>query len=84
MPIYDVQCAKCSSTSELLLLHSITDELKCPKCGSTEVEKLISATSSITGKSSFSVPSSGSTCCGSTPNRLNCEGPGSCCGGSLK
>ena len=79
MPIYDVKCLKCNNISELLL-NSTNKELRCPKCDSREVEKLISVTSSMTGKSSTSIPDLGSTCCGTTPDKSNCEGPGSCCG----
>lgn len=77
MPIYDVKCLKCSKISELLL-YNANEKLRCPKCGSTKVDKLISVTSSITGKSF------GSTCCGNTPEKSHCEGPGSCCGNISK
>ncbi len=46
MPIYDVKCLKCNSINELLL-YNTSEELKCPECGSTKVEKLTSVTSSI-------------------------------------
>lgn len=78
MPIYDIQCLECNNVDELLL-HNTNDEIKCTKCGSIEVKKLMSATSSMTGKNSFPTLSPGSSCCGNTPNRSGCEGPGSCC-----
>lgn len=42
MPIYEYSCNKCLSRFELLRRLSDTAEVKCNKCGSDEVEKVIS------------------------------------------
>jgi len=41
MPIHDFHCAQCNQTFELHVRHSDTPQ--CPQCGSTELEKLMSA-----------------------------------------
>lgn len=44
MPIYEYRCDKCSSEFEILV-WSARDEakLKCPKCGHTGVQRVLSA-----------------------------------------
>lgn len=79
MPIHDIICAACGHAGETLQLG--TDPLSCPTCGSTNVEKKLSATSSLTGKAGMTHPGHGDHgCCGSTPGHAGCAGPGSCCG----
>ena len=67
MPIYEYRCRKCGKISELLVgVGSYADELKCSHCGSTDLEKLMSAPAGF----SFSQKSGGlacgrtTTCCG--------------------
>lgn len=40
MPIYDYRCIDCNQTSELLIKVNATPV--CPKCGSENMEKLVS------------------------------------------
>ncbi len=40
MPIYDYQCQNCQETFETLVRGSDTPH--CPKCGSIQLEKLLS------------------------------------------
>lgn len=40
MPLFDFQCTKCGQTSELLVRSTNTPQ--CPKCGSSEMNKLVS------------------------------------------
>lgn len=80
MPIYEVVCPDCGYDGELIQLVS-SAELACPNCQSPNVEKKLSPTSSMTGKSGPSFPGRGDTaCCGSSPDKAGCAGPGSCCG----
>lgn len=47
MPIYEYECSNCDNSFELV--RSINDndkDLKCPKCDSSEVKKLLSVFSS--------------------------------------
>jgi len=54
MPIYEYQCKKCEYVMEVR--HSISEtskslKLKCEKCGSNKLEKLISAPAIINTES---------------------------------
>jgi putative FmdB family regulatory protein len=43
MPIYEYRCASCRKRFSLLLgMTAEPDEEKCPHCGSTEINKLVS------------------------------------------
>lgn len=80
MPIYEIRCKKCQKEGEVLVFSS-KDEIKCSFCGSVEVEKLMSATSSLTGGTSGRLPGANDHgCCGQTTSQAACAGPGSCCG----
>ena len=81
MPIFDIKCVDCDYTGEILVVeHSA--QMICPSCGSSNTTKLMSATSSLTGRSAQSLPGPRDTaCCGSHPGQAEgCAGPGSCCG----
>lgn len=60
VPIYEYRCKKCGKQVEILM-RSSDDILSCPNCGSSSMEKLISAPWVNTRGSS---PSGGLTCCG--------------------
>lgn len=80
MPIFEIACNACGFAGEVLELKSQA-AIKCPTCGSTETRRLMSATSSLTGKTAQYVPGPGDTgCCGQAPGHSGCAGPGSCCG----
>lgn len=80
MPIFELECLNCGHTGEVLVLDS-NAPIQCPGCGSDQTRKLISATSSLTGRSPQKVPGpSDTTCCGNRPGETGCAGPGSCCG----
>lgn len=80
MPIYEIACQDCCQISEVIITGS-SAPIACPGCGSSRTEKLMSATSSLTGRSGQSLPGQGDTaCCGRSPSAAGCAGPGSCCG----
>jgi putative FmdB family regulatory protein len=80
MPLFDFHCEDCGKVSELLMNVS-ADHPQCSFCGSSNLKKLISAHSSLSGASQFRMPGAGDTgCCGSQPHQADCTGPGSCCG----
>ncbi|MDA8137171.1 MAG: zinc ribbon domain-containing protein [Desulfobacteraceae bacterium] len=80
MPIFEIECRQCGFCGEVIKLNS-QKAIACPSCGSTNIHRLISATSSLTGKTSQVFPGVGDTgCCGSVPGHAGCAGPGSCCG----
>jgi putative FmdB family regulatory protein len=81
MPLYDFLCLDCGKVSEMLLTNS-GDAPECLGCGSKNLKRMLSATSSLSGASRNNLPGPGDTaCCGSTPAQAaGCAGPGSCCG----
>jgi putative FmdB family regulatory protein len=68
MPIYEFRCLECSNVFELLELTKGSNKkgMKCPKCNSPEVERLLSRVSVVKssgGKATKTVKDcSGSTC----------------------
>jgi putative FmdB family regulatory protein len=55
MPVYEFECARCQTTfteKETFEEHDRHPEVKCPKCGSTEVHGLVSAVGVKTSKKS--------------------------------
>ena len=66
MPIYEFRCLDCGHVFEFLKLKKEAEEMKCPKCNSEEVERVLSTVNvakSVSGKSSSTVKScSGGTC----------------------
>ncbi len=81
MPLFDYVCRNCGQSSEILIMGS-SDRLKCGNCGGADLEKVLSAPSSMSGMAKQRIPGPGDTgCCGSSPGEAaGCAGPGSCCG----
>lgn len=80
MPIHEVICGHCGFKGEVITL-SASQGVRCPSCGGSDTARLVSATSSLTGKAPAGLPGAGDTgCCGSKPGAAGCAGPGSCCG----
>ena len=80
MPIFEYRCPDCGTLSEILVAAS-EDKPRCNGCGSDELEKMISAHSSMSGLAASKFPDPGDTaCCGSSPAHAGCAGQGSCCG----
>ena len=67
MPIYDVKCRDCSKVSEVFVRGS-EQTVRCPDCGSLELERLISSSYLI--KTNSQTP--GATCCGRSER---CDSP---------
>jgi len=80
MPLYDYVCEDCGKSSELLVFTS-DDPLQCKDCGGSNLKRILSAHSSMSGPTKNTMPGPGDTaCCGSSPGDAGCAGPGSCCG----
>lgn len=57
MPIYEYRCDQCRNHfEELATSASTTVEISCPKCGSREVKKTISASSFRINSGGSSIP----------------------------
>ncbi|MBV8675798.1 MAG: zinc ribbon domain-containing protein [Planctomycetaceae bacterium] len=55
MPIYEFQCKKCSTTfdeKETFQEHDRHPDVKCPQCGSTDVERVLTLAGVKTAKKS--------------------------------
>ena len=80
MPLFDYLCLDCGNHSEILITGS-REQPKCQSCKSTNLKKMISVPSSLSGTSVSKFPGPNDTaCCGSNPTNAGCAGPGSCCG----
>jgi putative FmdB family regulatory protein len=79
MPLYDYRCTECKQVSEILINSVSTQTVRCPECGSQNMEKLISASYMI--KMDRSVP--GATCCGRSERCGSppCSSGNTCVGG---
>jgi len=78
MPIYEYECLKCGTNFEEIV-HQVTNEtLPCPKCNSTDTQKLMSRVGGIgTGKmTSDPACHTGGGC----PGAMACGAGGGCCG----
>lgn len=65
MPIFEYHCLNCGEDFEELVLNS-SQEVKCPKCSQTNLEKLLSACAYKSGnKFVSSTESSACTSCSS-------------------
>lgn len=77
MPIYEYLCKVCGATSEFLIDVGKDENISCKKCGSTEMDRILSV-ASFMGAISERLP--GRTCWGreercQTPP---CSGGGTC------
>lgn len=70
MPIYEYRCSQCDTAFEELHLSAPGKTIACPKCGSANTKKMMSAAGISTGASRD--PACASTCASANP---------SCCGG---
>lgn len=61
MPIYEFKCSKCDHFFEVIVMGSQKDEaVICPKCQSTEFERVVSSTHYAMGGSSGQKAAKGS------------------------
>ncbi len=74
MPIYDFRCHECGRVSEIFLRSANDQVVRCPGCGSQNMERLITASYMI----KMGTPAQGTTCCGRTER---CETPPCSTGG---
>jgi putative FmdB family regulatory protein len=60
MPIYDYACSKCAEQFEVLVRNG--EPVACPECGSTKLEKLLSAPVAHVAGGSNSLPIAQANC----------------------
>lgn len=56
MPIYEFKCTKCEEFFEVIVMGSDDKTIDCPKCRSTEFERVVSKTNFNMGGTSKSSP----------------------------
>lgn len=79
MPIFEFSCNACGEQMELLVSGD-SSQLKCSACGSSELKKMLSVPSSLSGVNNGRMGSPEQAgCCGVNPDQAGCAGPGSCC-----
>jgi putative FmdB family regulatory protein len=54
MPLYKYQCSDCQEEFEELVSYSESNNVACPKCGSHQTEKKVSAFATLGSSSSGS------------------------------
>ncbi len=62
MPVYEYKCSKCGAAFEKLVNLESREKQRCPVCGSTETEKLLSPISVMGGDKSCGSAEDSSTC----------------------
>jgi len=67
MPVYEYRCLDCEAKFETLVRGE--GGVSCPRCGSTALEKLLSASVMLSGRTSRQP---GRTCCG---REERCDAP---------
>ena len=74
MPIFEFKCSKCEAFFEVIVMGSEDDkQIDCPKCKSTEFQRVVSATNYTMGSSG----SAGGAAKGVHTQERTCSG-GSC------
>jgi len=66
MPLYEYNCRKCEESFEVLVTARATEEVRCPKCDGTDLDRL------------FGLPARGRVVESATAT--NCRGDGPPCG----
>ena len=64
MPLFEYCCTKCGEKFEKIIFSMDREDVKCPKCKASEVERLMSSFSSCKGsipKGALSGPSCGTS-----------------------
>jgi putative FmdB family regulatory protein len=82
MPLFDFICSDCGEQSEILITSSSASP-DCRSCGSSNLKKLLSIPSSLSGVGKPAMSEAGPACCGMNPGEAGCSGPGSCCGKAM-
>ncbi len=66
MPIFEYRCKECGERFEKLVFGSQSRDVHCEKCGSPNVEKMMSAFATSGSQSNGVGANAGSGCCSSS------------------
>jgi putative FmdB family regulatory protein len=65
MPIYDYQCRECGSNYDVFhKVREVGEDVVCPRCGSGDHLRLLSAAGFTVGKKASEPPCAAGECCG--------------------
>ena len=64
MPLYEYECGACGRRFDRLVSASEAAEAVCPRCGASEVRRLISVIAGMTGRASNPAAQCGQGACG--------------------
>ncbi|HDG97499.1 MAG TPA: zinc ribbon domain-containing protein [Desulfobacterales bacterium] len=78
MPIYEYRCRECGNIEEFFVVGSEEVTIRCEKCGSRDMEKIMSPAAFMLNSVSRSP---GKTCCG---REERCDTPPCSTGGSCR
>ncbi|NJB68743.1 putative FmdB family regulatory protein [Desulfobaculum xiamenense] len=79
MPILEYKCTSCGKVFEAIIIGDAPVP-PCEFCGATGAERVLSPSSTASGRQGARMPDAGGHgCCGSRPSEKGCV-PGSCCG----
>jgi len=78
VPIYEYRCKECGNIEEFFVFGGENVTIRCGKCGSQDMEKIMSPAASVLISSSRSP---GKTCCG---REERCDTPPCSAGGSCR
>ena len=77
MPIYEFRCLKCGKVFELLKMKKEEEgvKMKCPKCKSTEVERILSTINIGASVSGSKATSTVKSCSSGSCSTIEVPGP---------
>jgi putative FmdB family regulatory protein len=79
MPIYEFKCSKCFECFEILIMKDQeTIEMRCPKCGAEDFERILSCTNYAVNSGSGATQSTKTetrNCSGGSCSTLEIPGP---------
>ncbi|MGD2272414.1 MAG: zinc ribbon domain-containing protein [Desulfobacterales bacterium] len=79
MPIYEFRCLNCQECIEILVMNNQeTIEMKCPKCSSEDLERILSCSNFSTGGGTNAKPGVNTTtrtCTGGSCTTFDIPGP---------
>jgi len=63
MPLYEYECSGCGKRFDRLVSVSAADDAVCPRCGATQVRRLISVIAGMAGRTAEPAAQCGQGAC---------------------
>ncbi len=78
MPIYEFHCKECSREFSSLRRTGQINDVACPSCGATRVNRLLSVTARVSSDAAQQAPCGDPGACCSPAGPASCMRPGGC------